>query len=72
MEKATSTQNNEVTSEHPSERMENYEKRKDAGDSCEGAEIVLKETPKKNRPISEDADAPQECDICQRNEFGIS
>ena len=51
---------------NPSERMENYEKRKDAGDSCpERAEILLKETAKRNRPISEAVDAPQDYDICQ-------
>ena len=46
--------------------MENYEKRKDACDSYpEGAEFLLKKTAKRNRTISEDADAPQHYDICQ-------
>ena len=52
------------------EQMEKYEKRKDAGISYpEGLEILLKETPKRNRPTSETADspenAPQDHDIRQ-------
>ena len=42
------------------ERMENYEKRKDAGISYpEGLVILLKETAKRNRPTSETADSPE-------------
>ena len=42
------------------ERMEKYEKRKDAGKSYpEGLEILLKETAKKNRPTSETTDSPE-------------
>ena len=52
------------------ERMQNKEKREDAGISYpEGLEILLKETAKRNRPTSETADfpenAPRDYDIRQ-------